>query len=227
MHSLLDESAAQHLAGADAAAGPQSAQGVLLWWGRGAAPLSSMPLGRADPFNHGGSMGPPGLDPHLLARHQAELGQMDVESLLQLWATSLDGDWTPEGLQAVRSILQDRVGYVPERKPMPQDVSTSDPDSYHDRDRLITLSVRLSSLSWVFLVLAGLALFPIAVALVNWASTDWAGPFSAGEWLQFYGGTVVNGLQSAIVSLALFLVARIGSEMVFLMMDVEYNTRPK
>ena len=49
MHSLLDESAAQHLAGADAAAGPQSAQGVLLWWGRGAAPLSSMPLGGAAP----------------------------------------------------------------------------------------------------------------------------------------------------------------------------------
>jgi hypothetical protein len=36
---------AQHLAGADAAEGPESTQDVLLWKGRGAAPLSSIPLG--------------------------------------------------------------------------------------------------------------------------------------------------------------------------------------
>jgi hypothetical protein len=172
-------------------------------------------------------MGTPELDPQRLARHQAELGQMDVASLLQLWATSMDDDWTPEGLQAIRSILQDRVGYVPERKPLPLGASTPPPDNYHDRDRLITLSVRLGGLSWVFIILAALAVFPIVATLLNWASSNWANPISVGEWLQFYGGAVVNGLQSAIVSLTLFLVARVGSEMVFLMMDVEHNTRPK
>ncbi len=191
------------------------------------AQLSSQPLGRPDPFSYGGTMGTPGLDPQRLARHEAELGQMDLESLLHLWATSMDEDWTPEGLQAIRGILQDRVGYVPERKPAPPGASTPGADTYHDRDRLITLSVRLSGLSWVFIILAGLAVFPIVAILVNWASTTWADPLTVGDWLQFYGGTVVNGLQSAIVSLTLFLVARVGSEMVFLMMDLEHNTRPK
>jgi hypothetical protein len=172
-------------------------------------------------------MGTPELDPHRLARHEAELGQMDLESLLHLWATSIDEDWTNEGLAAVRKILEDRLGYVPERKPIPLREDTQGSGTHHDRDRLVRLSTRLSNLSWVFLVLAALALFPVVEAIASWLDTTWAQPLSVTGWMQIYGAAIVNGLQTALVSLALFLIGRIGPEVVFLLIDVERNTQPK
>jgi hypothetical protein len=139
----------------------------------------------------------------------------------------MDEDWTIEGLAAVRKILQDRLGYLPERKPIPLRKDTRGSGTHHDRDRLVRLSTRLSSLSWVFLVLAVLALFPVVEAIANWLDTTWAQPLLVASWMQIYGAAIVNGLQTALVSLALFLIGRIGPEVVLLLMDVEGNTRPK
>jgi len=150
---------------------------------------------------------------------------MDTEALIRLWTSSRDGDWTPEGLQAIRRLLEDRVGYIPEKKPNPLSPQP-DTDTYHDHDKLLGLALRLSSLSPAFLVIAALSLLPVLATALSWAGGGFTG-VTTQEWLRYFGASLVSAFQSGLVSIALFLVMKTVSEVIFLLMDIEHSTRSR
>ncbi len=164
------------------------------------------------------------IDEQRVARHSAQLAEMDTQALVNLWANSEDADWTPEGIEAIKSLLRERAGFVPEKR-----VGSHlliHPDTYHDHDKIIGLALRLTSLSWLFLLLAALALIPVVLAAQAWGSGAIAGA-AFEDWLRFFGPSLVSALQSGLISIALFLAVRAASEVVLVLMDIEQNTRPQ
>ncbi len=100
------------------------------------------------------------------------------------------------------------------------------PDTYHNHENLVTLSLRINAFSWVFVALACVAILgAIGVLLSVLPSMQISeSPLSAVPVLFAY---LASPLETVAVSLAVFLLLRAASEGLLLLMDVEDNTRKK
>jgi hypothetical protein len=100
------------------------------------------------------------------------------------------------------------------------------PDTYHNHENLVTLSLRINAFSWVFVALACVAVLgAIGVLLSVLPSMQISeSPLSAVPVLFAY---LSSPLETVAVSLAVFLLLRAASEGLLLLMDVEDNTRKK
>jgi hypothetical protein len=100
------------------------------------------------------------------------------------------------------------------------------PDTYHNHENLVTLSLRINAFSWVFVALACVAILgAIGVLLSVFPSMQISeAPLSAVPVLSAY---LTSPLETVAVSLAVFLLLRAASEGLLLLMDVEDNTRKK
>lgn len=54
------------------------------------------------------------LDIDRIAQIRSRLQSHDTEELLEIWQVHDEGSWTPEALEAVRQIIRERLGEVPE-----------------------------------------------------------------------------------------------------------------
>jgi hypothetical protein len=100
------------------------------------------------------------------------------------------------------------------------------PDTYHNHENLVTLSLRINAFSWVFVALACVAILgAIGVLLSVFPSMqNNESLLSAVPVLSAY---LTGPLETVAVSLAVFLLLRAASEGLLLLMDVEDNTRKK
>ena len=149
-----------------------------------------------------------------------KMREKDTEELLAIWKGNDREEWTEEAFEAVREILVERVGNLPEQDEeadSPDGVERDDQaDTYYNFDRLTAIAGWARSLSWVFLILAAVAV--ISGVLIVFQSLN--GP--SFEELFF---ALLRGLQSVLVYGFLFVVAQAVAEGIYVLMDIEDNTR--
>jgi len=100
------------------------------------------------------------------------------------------------------------------------------PDTYHNHENLITLSLRINAFSWVFVALACVA-FLGAIGVLASVLPSIRNDESLLRTIPVLSAYLTSPLQAVAVSLALFLLLRAASEGLLLLMDVEDNTRKK
>ena len=157
-------------------------------------------------------------DPQTLAsigQIRRSLDERETAELIEIWEKNDRNEWSAEAFAAIREILLDRNGSVPHQaKPAEPEV-----DTYYDVDKMIRLSERAKNLSWLSLVLFGVLSVLEGVAIIL---------------LEF----IIPGLSAAYLVLlfiaigftALFcgifwLVSQAIAEGVYVLMDIEENTR--
>jgi hypothetical protein len=162
------------------------------------------------------------LDPGLIAQHRAKLQVMETEYLLGAWQIGTAKEWTPEGLEAIRRLLLDRLGYVPPRVADANAQSSSVADTYHDHDSVLKWALRLEGASWLPLVLAVLALISLIPEVFNFFQDVVLG---GGNFQVEFGLNLLIPAGIAVTSLSLFLLLRAASHALLILLDIEDNTR--
>jgi hypothetical protein len=102
----------------------------------------------------------------------------------------------------------------------------SAPDTYHNHENLVTLSLRINAFSWVFVALACVAILG-AIGVLLSVLPSMRNSESLLSALPVLSAYLTDPLQTAAVSMAMFLLLRAASEGLLLLMDVEDNTRKK
>ena len=157
-----------------------------------------------------------------VGQHRARLQDMETEYLLGAWQIGTEDEWTPEGLEAIRRILSDRLGSVPPRPEVGPLVSPSLPDTYHDHDAIIGWSFRLQSVSWLLLAASILSLLSLVPGVFGIISDVL---FGQGYFGLEFGLPLLIPIASAAVSFGLFMLLRAGSQALLLLLEIEDNTR--
>lgn len=110
-----------------------------------------------------------------------------------------------------------------------QDTGVSEetgPDTYHDRDRLLGLAMNLGTISWLFLILAGISLFGAVIG----------GAYLFSPFMEIKSGFDVSSgiivgvfgpMGSALIFVTLFFLLRAFGEVIFLLMDMEDTLRER
>jgi len=100
------------------------------------------------------------------------------------------------------------------------------PDTYHNHDNLVNLSLRINAFSWVFVALACVAFLGAIGVLVS-VLPNLRNNESFLRTIPVLSAYLTSPLETVAVSLALFFLLRAASEGLLLLMDVEDNTRKK
>jgi len=162
------------------------------------------------------------LNEEAVAHHRARLQTMETEYLLGAWQIGTLDEWTPEGLEAIRRILSDRLQTVPPRTESGFPVPPEPPDTYHDHAAVINWSFRLKSASWLLFavtVLSLASLIPGALEVVGDVL------FGQGYFGLQFSLPFIIPVSSAAMSFGLFLLLRAASQALLLLLDIEGNTR--
>jgi hypothetical protein len=162
------------------------------------------------------------MDDTKVSQHASHFSQMDTEYLLGLWSSADTGSYTPEGMEALRQVLHQRLGLLPQ-----QGVQYTPHETYFEQSRLETVSDRLDTLSSLFLIIAALAALAFLAALVsvgvNIASN--AGAFLDLLDVTYSIASVLPFLQAAFVAIAFVYLLRGASQALLILADIEANTR--
>ena len=98
------------------------------------------------------------------------------------------------------------------------------PDTFHDRDRLLGLALKLGTISWLFLILAGISLLGAVLGGAYLFS-----PFMDNKsGFDISSGIIVGvfgPMGSALIFVTLFFLLRAFGEVIFLLMDIEDTIR--
>lgn len=157
---------------------------------------------------------------------QRQLQERETEELVNIWQTNDRQTWTPEAFEAIRAILLDRLGSLPpQNAPTTQETvlpeNESPADTYHNFARLVRIASWAALLSKAFLVLGTLiGLAGVATTFIGEASR-----FAGFDPLAFFA-SLLNVLLIACISLFFFVLLQATAEGIYLLMDIEENTRP-
>ena len=167
------------------------------------------------------------MDEAKVSQHAAELSNMENEYLLGLWNTAGPDDLTPEGLQALRQVLKQRLGLLPRKGVLYEPAAFRGQDTYYDKEKIETLSVRLHGFSTLFLGLTILAVIAVMAAFIGTAVTlaDPAGTGPNLVEIVYSAAGLFPFVEGALVAATLVYVLRAASEGLLLLMDIESNTR--
>ena len=164
------------------------------------------------------------LDPQeqeAVSRLKRKLGEFDTEYLQQIYDEDRHDEWTDAAFEAIRQILQERLGSLPARRPAESPPEEEAPDTYFDKGKLISASLRLAALAKVFL---GLAVLSLLGGVANAVMQIRSGA-DASLLLQYWSSWLVYPLTGFLTALAYYVVLRLVAELAFLLMDIEDNTR--
>jgi hypothetical protein len=155
------------------------------------------------------------------------LEDRDTAELLEIWQKNDPGEWSPEAFQAIREILIERIGSVPDqqaREPEAQgEVESesepeSEPDTYYERKNMIRLASRAKNLSVVVIVLFGLILIAVLISFLPVLLA----PFSQPQNFLIF---LITLLVAFSLCAFFWIVLQVIGEGAYLLMDIEENTR--
>ncbi len=145
-----------------------------------------------------------------------ELETRETEDLLKIWQQNDRVEWTPEAFEAIQRILVARNVSLPVQNAVVEE--SEEADTYYDRHRLDRIAAVARSLSWLAIVLLGLALIFGVLYLVQFLATA--------ESLVPTLPTILFILMVPILVFGFFwVVLQVIAEGIYLFMDVEENTR--
>ena len=146
----------------------------------------------------------------------------DTADLLEIWQKNDRQEWTPEAFEAIRQILLERNGTVPEQavnagENPPQEEASDPVGTYYDPEKLTRVATFAKSLAWAVIVLFGLlVVFLVIVLMQTFSSTN----------------VLMSVLQILIVLLLPLVYCGISwvmlqavGEGIYVLMDIEDNTR--
>ena len=154
--------------------------------------------------------------------------EQDTDTLVEIWNKQDRSEWSEKALDVVRELLLERLGQLPiqtEISDMPQESTATESEEegqYHDPDRLIRIAGWAIMLSRIFLVLAGLIIDINGSAFVGllfqYSTYYWT------RWTVLLPA-VSSMLLLFLISLFLFVLCQAISEVIYLFLDIEGNTR--
>jgi len=142
----------------------------------------------------------------------ASLQEKDTQELLQMWEDTVHTGSDPDTIAAIRALLEERSGQV--APPIP---AVAEEDPYHSR--LITGRVAsiANVLSWVVLAISALILIAnLSAAVQSPAFFSLMGLLS-----------LLNMLVVLLVGAIAYVILQAISEGLYLLMDIEENTRSR
>jgi hypothetical protein len=147
--------------------------------------------------------------------------EKDTDELTAIWRTKSNAEWTDEAYQVVESILIERLGVLPE--PVGTDEQEEE-DTYHDPDKVEEITHQASSFaalarSIAFLLISAAILIFIISIRINPSITN-------GYILLGIGIIVLNILFIALVCGFFSVMLKAFEESLYLLLDIEGNTRP-
>jgi hypothetical protein len=167
------------------------------------------------------------LDMAKVAEHRQHLDSLETTHLVDLWRAATERSWTAEGLEAIRQLLVERLGVVPPHEvPPPSPEESEEADTYHDPEKMLSISLTLNWLSWVFIVIAVLTGCAFLILLVATLLAMGPIPISAGD-VAYRTAGVLPFLQTFVISISLAFLLRAFSEGLLVLMDIEDHTRPR
>jgi hypothetical protein len=144
--------------------------------------------------------------------------EKDTEELIAIWKKNDRTEWSDEAFEVVREILAERIGDLPAQSQTDNTELPAigqDEDTYHNFNRLTRIASWASILSWLFLGVA--ALLIVGGFLAAFGELTRFGPDSF----------VISSLLFlwVLVSAFFFVVLQAIAEGIYLLMDIEDNTR--
>ena len=150
--------------------------------------------------------------------------EKETEELLDIWKRSDRDEWSDDAFEIIHNILLERLGSVPEQGVVTEkaeDESAQDEseeekmDTYHMPDNLFRISTWANTLAWVILGLSVILLVgTLIIEFQQGAILNWAGVFS-----------LLNSFLTLLVGGFFFVVLRALAEIIYILMDIEDNTR--
>jgi len=164
------------------------------------------------------------MDENRKSQIQQRLEEQDTEALLEIWKQNDREAWSNEAFEVIREILLARIGEVPAQGLAESAPATTTEeeveDTYYNFDHLLSIASWASALSWCFLLVGGLIILtPVVILIENFVSGS--ASFNLLEIIP----SLLNTLLSALVSVFFFVMSRAIAEGLFLLMDIEDNTR--
>jgi hypothetical protein len=170
------------------------------------------------------------MESHKSARYEQILSSMQersTEELLEIWHANDRESWSEEAFEAIRQVLEQRLGKVPEQGETPEiggEVEEGEDeqveDTYHSPTRIIKLVTWADTLSWVVLVIYGLN-------FLRYLSTSIWPKLSGyeGDWF-YIASMLLSSLDSLITGFFIFLVLRFASEISCALLDIYEEVGP-
>ena len=151
--------------------------------------------------------------------------QKDTEELLDIWKRNDREEWAEIGFEVIYDILTKRLGSVPDQgvdeKAQEEGLVDEEPEIYHDPDVLVRISALARSAAWVVLV-ASIVIWLSQV--VGYISSFTSSPIPGAGLAEIVMITLGSGF-TLITGVLYFIVLRFVSEVVYILMDIEENTR--
>jgi ABC-type multidrug transport system fused ATPase/permease subunit len=153
------------------------------------------------------------------------LDQKDTEELIEIWQRNDRDAWSDGAFDAIRIILQERIGELPPQEfiknnhenidDVERDQVEEPADKYFDLDRLISTSTQSQYLAWFFLVFAG-----VSLVFVIYMSAQ---QIQSGNFMYFLP-TIISSFLSILLAGFFFVFLKALSEIIYVLMDIEENT---
>ena len=159
---------------------------------------------------------------------QTQMRLKDTADLVAIWKKNDRSAWTDEAFDVVREILLERLGELPTQTEDDESEAASQPDktedTFHSFDRLARVASWATSVSWFFLG-AALLLFGASLFAAYYDLTNMIGMVAEYELVQFIPA-LIGRFYSTLVSLFYFVMLQAVAEIIYLLLDIEDNTRP-
>ncbi len=155
--------------------------------------------------------------------------EKDTQELLKIWHENNRSEWTSEAFEAVRSILQQRLGQVPEQgEPWDEyddavDEEDEPPRDYPSERRLIWIAELARNLSWVNLGLA--VVYALYRLFASFSSQQPVGGLARMDFLEGFG-IVLSVADGLIFAAVIFVLLQAVAEIIYLIMDIRSLVEP-
>ncbi len=150
------------------------------------------------------------------------LNQKDTQELVKIWQENNSSTWTPETFAAIREILLERLGKIPEQTTL---VPDTEDDTYSDPERLDRIAGWARVLSWIILIFFFVK--PVIEIYLLWGYSS----ASIGDLSSFFLNILLSGnpsiLSEFFLGVVLFVILQALGEGIYLFMDIEENTRSR
>jgi len=151
--------------------------------------------------------------------------QKDTEELLDIWKQNDREKWAEIGFEVVHGILTERLGSVPDRgvdeEVQKEKLVDEEPEIYHDPDVLMRISALARGVAWVVLVASVVSWLDQVVGIISSVTNS---PIPGSGLAEIVRYTLNSGF-TLITGVLYFIVLRFVSEVAYILMDIEENTR--
>ena len=131
----------------------------------------------------------------------------DTEELTEIWTQNDREAWTDEAFDIIRELLLKRIGHLPEQN-QPEQIEEQ-VDLYHNPETLLKIANWSKNFSWIIIVISSMFLCGNILVFT--------------EVRSFINLTI--GVLLSLGGIFCFIVLQAISELIYLFMDIEDNTR--